>query len=259
MTWHQVSDHGAIRVLSNSDAVRIVELNRPSSLNALTAQTLSDLAEVYTKLSAEPQVRVVVLRGVGRCFCAGADINDPPGNRVGAPSESDRVTAARAGEYAVTAIRQARPVTIARIHGHAIGGGLLLAVANDFRVAEQRTVFRLPEVPSGIPLTWGGTPLLAGEIGASAARELIMFGASLHAEEARRIGLVHSVCPGVAALDAEVDRRVSELAQLPQPAVDATKDQFRRLKQCDNSTEQQRLAEARLYTELLPEEWNPRE
>ncbi|WP_158511326.1 enoyl-CoA hydratase/isomerase family protein [Pseudonocardia dioxanivorans] len=78
---------------------------------------------------------MIVLEGAGRAFCSGADLDDPPGPAPVGGSPETRREAARFGERAVRAIREARPVTVARVHGHAIGGGLLPAAANDIRVA----------------------------------------------------------------------------------------------------------------------------
>ena len=96
-------------------------------------------------------------------------------------------------------------MTIARLHGHAIGGGLALALACDFRVAADDALLDLPEVDLGVPLTWGATPRLIHEIGAARARELILLCDRVDAERAERDGLVHRVVPA-AALDAAVRR-----------------------------------------------------
>ncbi|MFC7657870.1 enoyl-CoA hydratase/isomerase family protein [Pseudonocardia benzenivorans] len=120
-------------------------------------------------------------RGAGRAFCSGADFDDPPGPAPVGSSPETRREAARFGERAV---REARPVTVARVHGHAIGGGLLPAAANDIRVAE-------------------------------AARELILLGTEVPAPEAKRPGLVHDVADGIAALDAAVAERVSHTGGPP--------------------------------------------
>ncbi|GEL21239.1 hypothetical protein PSU4_01930 [Pseudonocardia sulfidoxydans NBRC 16205] len=145
---------------------------------------------------------------------------------------------------------------MARIHGHAIGGGLLLAVANDIRVAERDTRFRVPEVASGIPLTWGSTPLLVEEVGASAAREMILFGTELRGDTAASVGLVHAVTDGLDALDAEVAHRVAHVAALRPEVVAVTKRQFR-LSGAAYS-EEHLVADAADYASLISPDRDPR-
>lgn len=243
--------------LERSGTIATVTLNRPRFLNAVTKELLTDLAEVYEQLSADPDIAVIVLEGAGRAFCAGADVNAPPG--LAAPDADRQATldAPRIGERAVRAIRDARPATLARVHGHAIGGGLLLALANDIRIAEDHTRFRLPEVPSGIPLTWGGTPLLVDELGAATARELIFFGTEITARQATGLGLVHTYVDGTDALDREVADRAAHLAALPRDVVAATKRQFRTLRR-SAYPEGELVADAQAYSSLISADWNPR-
>jgi len=171
-----------------------------------------------------------VLGGRGPSFCAGADRTDPPGHaRLAASSdatERERRFTAQLGLRAARAIEDAEVVTIARLHGHVIGGGVVLAAACDFRVAADETVFSVPEVDLGIPLTWGGTPRLIHELGAARARELVLLCDRIDAAEAHRIGLVHRVVRA-SDLDATVDVLAGRLAAKPETAVHMTKTQFR--------------------------------
>jgi enoyl-CoA hydratase/carnithine racemase len=211
-------------------AVLRVWLDRPERRNALDTATLEALAELYQGLQRDFQTRVVVLGGRGPSFCAGADRRRPPGSeRMAASSgasERERRYAAQIGWRACRAIEESEVVTLARVHGHAVGGGVALALACDFRIAAQGSLFHLPEVDLGLPLTWGATPRLIAEIGAARARELILICDRVDARTAERWGLVHRVVPA-SRLDAVVDTWARRLAAKPEIAVQMTKSQLR--------------------------------
>jgi len=211
-------------------AVLRVWLDRPERRNALDTATLEALAELYQGLQRDFQTRVVVLGGRGPSFCAGADRRQPPGSERMATSsgasERERRYAAQIGWRACRAIEESEVVTLARVHGHAVGGGLALALACDFRIAAQGSVFHLPEVDLGLPLTWGATPRLIAEIGAARARELILLCDRVDVRTAERWGLVHRVVPA-SRLDAVVDSWARRLAAKPEIAVQMTKSQLR--------------------------------
>lgn len=172
----------------------------------------------------------MVLGGRGASSCAGADRKDSPGSAHLAASsdatERERRYVAQIGLRACRAIEEVEAVTIARIHGHAIGGGLALALACDFRIATESTVFHVPEVDLGIPLSWGATPRLIQEVGAARARELILLCERIDAAEALRWGLVHRVV-SPETLDATVNDWATRIAAKPEIAVHMTKTQFR--------------------------------
>jgi enoyl-CoA hydratase/carnithine racemase len=140
--------------------------------------------------------------------------------------ERERRWAAQIGWRACRAIEECEAVTLARVHGHAVGGGVALALACDFRIAALGTVFHVPEVDLGLPLTWGATPRLIAEIGAARARELILLCDRVDARTAERWGLVHRVVPA-SRLDEEVDDWARRLAAKPEIAVHMTKHQLR--------------------------------
>lgn len=207
-----------------------VWLDRPDKRNALNGTALEELATLCEGLATDFVTRVVVLGGRGPSFCAGADRTDPPGHaRLAGASdagERERRWVAQIGFRAARAIERAEVVTIARLHGHVVGGGVVLAAACDFRVAAEGAQFHVPEVDLGLPLTWGGTPRLIHELGAARARELVLLCDRIDAAEAYRIGLVHRVVPP-AELDAAVDAMAARLAAKPEAAVHMTKTQFR--------------------------------
>jgi enoyl-CoA hydratase/carnithine racemase len=209
--------------------VAYVWLRRPERRNALNGRALEEVADCFASLQTRFDARVVVLGGRGPSFCAGADRKDPPGAaRMGAEDATprERRRASQLGRRALEAVEALDAVTVARVHGHAIGGGFALALACDFRVAAEGTVFAIPEVDLGIPLAWGAVPRLVRDVGALRARELILLCDRLDAREALAWGLLNRVVPA-AALDEAVDALAERLAAKPEIAVHMTKTQFR--------------------------------
>lgn len=205
--------------LDTDGPVGAIELNRPEKLNPLSAETLRELAQAAGLLDAEPEVRVVIVRGRGRAFSAGADVSAFAG---GDRDFATRREAAEAGRLMAEAIEGMRAVTVAAIGGHCIGGGVVLAAACDLRVAGRSTRFSIPEVDLGIPLAWGGIPRLVREIGPAMTKELVMTCRPFTAEEGRALGLVNRVVPDE-ELDAAVQQLASELAAKSAYTLSATK------------------------------------
>jgi len=207
-----------------------VWLRRPERRNALDATALEEIADCFASLQTRFETRVVVLGGRGPSFCAGADRKDPPGAarmRAGSgATPRERRHAAQLGRRALEAIERLDAVTIARLHGHAIGGGFALALACDFRVAAEDTALAIPEVDLGIPLAWGAVPRLVRDVGALRARELILLCESIDAAQALAWGLVNRVVPAE-RLDAAVSELAERLAAKPELAVHMTKTQLR--------------------------------
>ena len=145
--------------VERSGPVLRVWLNRPEKRNALDTAALEELGELFRGLQADFEARVIVLGGRGPSFCGGADRGDPPGGaRMRASSgasERERRYAAQLGRRTCHAIADAEAVTIARVQGHAVGGGFALALACDFRIAAESALFHLPEIDLGVPLSWG--------------------------------------------------------------------------------------------------------
>ena len=162
------------------ERIAILEFARPNNLNALSRQCLSELVTASTWLGQQSEVRVVIIRGQGRAFCAGFDLND----FATADPNISLHASADLGRLATEALTNIPQVTIAAVHGHCVGGGVVLAGACDLRVASDDARFSIPEVDLGIPLAWGGIPRLVREIGPTATRELVLtcrpFDASLN-------------------------------------------------------------------------------
>jgi enoyl-CoA hydratase len=190
------------------DATGIATLywREAGSLNILSTPVLLDLLEAFAQLRAQPQVRVLVLRGSGdKAFVAGADIKemrtlDPGTARV----FIDRL------RQVCEAARQFPTPVIARIPGWALGGGLELAASCDLRIASNRAQFGMPEVKVGIPSIIHAA-LLPRLLGAARASWLLLTGDNIDAAQALAWGLVDQVVP-LERLDAEVDRLARQLA-----------------------------------------------
>jgi enoyl-CoA hydratase len=165
-------------------------LNRPTALNALNTSLRSDLKQFFTDIQADPDVRVVVITGAGRAFCAGADIKEWRESTSAVADREDRLQL----NFWQAMSRCEAPI-IAAINGYALGGGCELAMCCDIRLASDRAQLGLTEVTLGIIPGGGGTQRLPRLIGRGKALELILTGQRIDAHEALRLGLVEQVVP----------------------------------------------------------------
>jgi enoyl-CoA hydratase len=171
--------------------VALLTLNRPEALNALSVDMLDDLDEHLDTIENDPQLRAVVITGGGeKAFTAGADIN----HMRNASALEARAYAQR-GHAITNRLESLTKPVIAAVNGYALGGGCELALACDVRLAAQDARFGLPEVNLGIMPGWGGTQRLARTTSPGFAKELILTGRQVSAEEARAAGLVNHVYP----------------------------------------------------------------
>jgi enoyl-CoA hydratase/carnithine racemase len=216
----------AVRIEESPDGrVRRLVLDRPAKLNALNEEVRNGLQRAVDDLADRPDVRVVVLAGEGRAFSAGADLAER------APSSPDALARRHASgrwQRLLDSFERLPQVTVARLHGHVVGGAALLAVACDLRVAADDLAFAIPEVAIGLPLTWAGLPRLVREIGLPRTRDLVMTGRRVGGAEAERWGLVQRLVPA-ADLDAAVDEVVAGLLAQPPAPLAMTVDALRAL------------------------------
>jgi enoyl-CoA hydratase/carnithine racemase len=196
-----------------------ITLNRPAKLNPLSTTTLNELVSAARYLDTLAEVKVVVVSGNGRAFSAGADLASFTAAESSAAVARD---AADAGRRMAEAIEAMRTVTIAKIHGHCVGGGVVLACACDLRIAADDTRFSIPEVDLGIPLAWGGIPRLVREIGPARTKELVMTCRPFDAAEAVAAGFLNRVVPA-SDLAAAVDELAGQLAGKSALTLTATK------------------------------------
>ncbi len=173
-------------------AIATLELHRPASLNPLSTAAMAEIIDAARWFDDQPDIKVVVVRGAGRVFSAGADVSSFGASGAGA---SIGRHGADVGRRMADAVEAMRAVTIAQIHGWCVGGGVVLAAACDLRLVAADAQFSIPEVDLGIPLAWGGIPRLVREIGPALAKELVMTCRPFGAEEAARIGFVNRVVP----------------------------------------------------------------
>lgn len=178
--------------IDSSDQITTVTLNRPSARNSLTIELMEELRAAIEQLRGDAATRAVIVTGAGRVFSTGADVNmlTHIGNSYTPEQTREEIGKWRATFDALEALPQ---VTIAAVNGLAYGGGVVLALACDFRLASSRAIFGLPEIKLGMVLALGGTQRLARLIGASAAKEMILRGRNVTAIEAQRLGLTHRV------------------------------------------------------------------
>jgi enoyl-CoA hydratase/carnithine racemase len=203
-------------------------LARPAVHNALDADTIEELIAALHRLQVEFEVPVVVIGGRGPSFSSGADRKNPPARLAHASGSAARQRryVSQLGRRLLEAVERLEAITIARLHGHVIGAGVVLALGCDLRIAAVSTQFAIPEVDLGIPLTWGAVPRLIREVGTARAKELILLCDRIGAAEALRMGLVNRVVDD-ATLDAAVDDWAERLAAKAPWALHMTKTQFR--------------------------------
>ena len=188
-----------------------MQLNRPERLNALSTAVMEEIIEAADWFDKQPDLRVVVVSGAGRSFCAGFDTdafgtnNQSTSGKVGGRRPADL------GRLMADSIEGMAPIAIARLHGHVVGGGLVLAAACDLRIASIETSFSIPEVDLGIPLAWGGIPRLVREIGPALTKELVMTCRPFDAEEASEIGFINRVI-NIDEIDSAINDLVSAIA-----------------------------------------------
>lgn len=188
--------------------VAVVTIDRPSSLNALSAQVLSELASVFTRLADERDLRGALLVGAGgRAFVAGADIRG-----LASLEPEPAADLARLGHRVAAAIEALPAPVIACVDGFALGGGLEVALACDLIYATDASAFGQPEVRLGLIPGFGGTVRLPRAVGLARAKELIYTGRRIGTDEAVALGLVARRFADRDALLAGARATVAEIA-----------------------------------------------
>lgn len=204
-----------------------VWLNRPEKRNAHDQQMVTEVGDFFLAASTEFEAKVIVLGGRGKSFCAGADRREELEPARSAREERYRN---QLGRRATRAIEECDLPTVARVHGHAAGGGSCFATSCDFRITTDTTEWWVPEVDLGTPLPWAATPRLIQEIGMARARQYVMLSERVDGRTAADWGLAHeSVADDGSGveLDAAVERWVDRIASLPDLAMMMAKAHFR--------------------------------
>lgn len=217
-----------------TDHVATVTVNRPEVLNALDVPTLDELGEVCDRVNQDAAVRVVVVTGAGRAFCAGGDLK--------AVSFSEGPTDSRVpAEHWAARLLAIRKPTVASVNGVAAGGGLSLALACDLRVASDRARFSAIFARIGMPVLDGMGWLLPRVVGEARALEMLFTAEMVQAADAERIGLVNRVVPH-AELETETRALAARIAAGPPVALECSKQVVR-----DSAD--------KTYLEHLPLQW----
>lgn len=196
-----------------------IMLNRPESANALNDALLRDLKDVFHACGRDAKVRVIVLTGAGKAFCAGGDLAWMMA--INNSSRSERVIGSRAVADMLYAVDTVGKPVIARVNGAAYGGGVGLVCTADAVVAAQSATFALSEVKLGlVPANIG--PYIVRRMGASQARRYALSGRRFSATDARSLGVVHEVVADD-QLDEAVEREVAAFLEAAPEAISITK------------------------------------
>ena len=200
-------------IVQKKAAITVIAINRPDVRNAVDAETATLLANAFRAFDADEEARVAILCGTGNIFCAGADL------KALAQSKQKEEPAMRLSEtgdapMGVSRLKLSKPV-IAAIDGHAVAGGLELALWCDLRVADPDAVLGVFCRRWGVPLIDGGTVRLPRLIGLSHALDLILTGRAVYANEALQMGLVNRISPSGKVRET-AEALAVQIAQFPQ-------------------------------------------
>lgn len=195
------------------NGIGFVTINRPKFLNCLNTDTFNDMYSVLDLIEEDDEVNVVILRGEGKAFIAGADIKEMRDK----DTEEGRAFAKLSLKVCRRIELMEKPV-IAAVHGFVLGGGCEVAMCCDFIIAEEGTKFGQPEITLGIIPGTAGTQRLPRLVGRNRAKEIILTGDLFKADEAYRIGLVNRVVPKGEGLE-EAIKMATKIVSRPQRAV----------------------------------------
>jgi len=190
-----------------ASGVATMTLNRPDKRNAITSEMMSALSEALQRAADDSSVRVLLIRGAGKDFCAGLDLSEVLKSAEDAPSSL--ASARRLGHLYIAMRRHPKPI-VAAVQGRALGGGAGIATASDLILAAESAQFGYPEVKLGFIPAIVAT-MLRRAVNERQAMELALTGEPLSAPRAYAIGLINRVVPD-AGFDAEVERYVATLA-----------------------------------------------
>ena len=217
-------------ILERSDAVALLTINNPSTLNALDSLTLHELHAAISEIEADSTLRALIITGTGRSFVAGAYISEMRGLNAAEGKAFGHLGASMMRRLELLPI----PV-IAAINGFALGGGCELAMACDIRLASSKAKLGQPETGLGIIPGFSGTQRLPRLVGPAKAKELIFTGDVIRADEALRIGLVDKVTEPEALMD-EAMALADKIASKAPAAIAYAKEAINRGIQTDIDT-----------------------
>ena len=210
-----------IRIEEQADCAHVV-LNRPQKLNALSPELLEQFIETMHDLRTHP-AKLIVLRGEGRAFSAGADLMAFSQGLMG----PNALAVADLGRQAATALKDLQQLTLALIDGPCVGGGLVLALSCDLRWTIKGSSFSMPELPTGIPVGWGGLEYMVTSIGMQQTKELIYSGKTISSETALHIGLIGHLFETMN----DANCAMEDLIRVPDSTLQATRRQLDAIEQ----------------------------
>ena len=206
-------------IVKKEEGIGWITLNRPHRLNTFTIEMIDEVQSVLNEFEADKEVKCIVFTGAGdRAFSAGVDLTAFTGL-----TPATAVEASSKGQALFTRLEKLSKPVVACLNGYALGGGLEMAIACDFRVAAESAELGQTESNLGMIPGWGGTQRLARIVGLAKAKEMIMFGNRISAEEAAKIGLVTKVVPN-AKLREETVAMARKLADGPPVALKLAKE-----------------------------------
>lgn len=208
-------------LLQRDAGIATITLNRPDKLNAFEGRMREDLIAILDEVANDETLRVVVITGAGRAFCAGGDVESMSGLRKHGDVAAFRGLLEAGGEI-VGRLRAMRHFVIASINGVAAGAGCNLALACDFRIASESAKLAQSFVKIGLHPDWGGTWFLPRLVGRGRAMELMMTGRAVGAREAFELGLIDRVAP-LETLAAETIAFARTIADGPRIAIEGIK------------------------------------
>lgn len=239
------------------ETIGIIQFNRPHRLNAINEPLLKGLIHQLQVAQNDPDVRSVILTGAGRAFCAGEDLKETSSGKT-FDQWTIEVNALQDVQRVILGL--GKPL-IAAVNGYAVGGGLEFALSCDIRIASEDARFGFPETGVGLTVTTAGTKLITQIVGLGKAKELILTGRLLDAQEALQIGLVNKVVDNPSLMDQamkmcrSINERSPLALKLSRIAIDqgmsASFEQILELEAshlltCINSNQQQDLVDSKL-------------
>src|SRR6266568_8021102 len=207
--------------IAEDNGIVTITLNRPERLNALVGHMRRDLAEALEEAGSDPDVRVVLMTGAGRAFCAGGDVHFMA-ELVERGDAEEFARLLGAARRVILAIRQMTKPVIASIEGACVGAGFNLALACDLRIASSTATFSQSFVKLGFHPDWGGTYFLPRLLPSNIACELFFLGDAVNAEQALRLGLVNRVV-APEELESETRKLAERLRDAPAVSIAAAK------------------------------------
>lgn len=214
-------------IYQTDDDIVTISIDRPECRNAVDPATASELKQAFLRFDADEQLKVAVFTGTNGTFCAGADLKAVAGNSL-------NVNDVQLGPMGPSSLLLSKPV-IGAIEGHAVAGGLELAMWCDLRVAADNAVFGVFCRRWGVPLVDGGTIRLSRSLGHSHALDLILTGRPVSGDEAQRMGIANRLVEPGSALE-HSQQLARQLAAFPQQCMRA--DRLSSYQQWDQSFEQ---------------------